>query len=74
MIIIFLNIFTDSNNESIIDFIPSYSADYCKIAKDTYAIQLDNHSYILKFKSIIGNKIMINLNIMHYKLPTFYSQ
>jgi len=46
--------FLGGNNELIVEFTPNYSVDYCKIAKDTYAIQLNNHSYILKFKTHIG--------------------
>ncbi|XP_025414682.1 histone-arginine methyltransferase CARMER isoform X1 [Sipha flava] len=41
----------DSNNEIIIEFIPNYTVDYCKVSKDTYAIQLNNHTYMLKFKT-----------------------
>lgn len=47
--------FIDSNNEKIDEFTPNYSVDYCKTAKDTYAIQLNNYTYTLKFKTHIGN-------------------
>lgn len=43
----------DGNNENIVEFTPSYSVDYCKVSKDTYAIQLNNHTYMLKFKTHI---------------------
>jgi len=46
--------FLDGNNENIVEFTPSYSVDYCKVSKDTYAIQLNNHTYMLKFKTHIG--------------------
>lgn len=49
-----LYIFLGGNNENIVEFTPNYSVDYCKVAKDTYAIQLNNYSYMLKFKTHIG--------------------
>lgn len=55
-------IFADSNNEKIVEFTPNYSINYCKVAKDTYAIQLNNQtSYTLKFKTHIGN-IVLSIN------------
>lgn len=48
-------IFAGSNYETILEFTPSYSVDYCKVAKETYAIQLNNYTYMLKFKTHIGN-------------------
>lgn len=48
-------IFTDSYNQKIAEFTPSYSVDYCKVGKYTYAIQLNNYTYMLEFKTHIGN-------------------
>lgn len=46
--------YIDINNEKILEFTPGYSIDYCKVSKDTYAVQLDNFTYMLKFKTHIG--------------------
>lgn len=55
-------IFAGSDNETILEFTPSYSVDYCKVAKETYAIQLNNYTYLLKFKTHIGNIHFDKLN------------
>ncbi|VVC42695.1 Hypothetical protein CINCED_3A009103 [Cinara cedri] len=41
----------DSHNAQIVEFTLSYSIDYCKLAKDTFAIQLNSFTYMLKFRT-----------------------
>ncbi|CAH1721348.1 unnamed protein product [Aphis gossypii] len=43
----------DGNNEIIVEFTLSYSVKYFQVSNDTYAINLNNHTYMLKFKTDI---------------------
>lgn len=45
--------------------------DYCKVAKDTYALQLNNHTYMLKFKTSTGT-VSYNLLYLYTTIQDLY--
>ncbi|XP_050421077.1 probable histone-arginine methyltransferase CARMER [Adelges cooleyi] len=43
----------DTKSEVIAEFTPDYSVDYCKISKDKYAVQINDYTYTLQFRTHI---------------------